>query len=958
MKIDEFQGWPQLLDPHLAKFVSRVRSALVQFVQHPKQVRNNAESNNSFSYLHAACKILYSLCKVRGYKVIVQLLSQEHDHELLEPILYALKIWTVSLDANDDPAWSDVFGWEERYILLLWLSQLMLAPHDLASIASLEFAYSPKDLETPMVLPEELPDIVRNLLMLSDTYISVSGKERESATLLLTRLVLRPDMQRLGLDKIVIDWARVIIINCISGDRETDYTLVGILSFFAGFAKRADDRTLTWAMQPILDCIQGLIMNFENPQADPTTKSAMVKKLSIKTYRTLAEKALRMKTVASDDLVNEAFDHFYSLLSDADTTVRLVASKAIGVITKSFDTQNKLYLLNSFIWEDFDSSFQWRPFMESLSSYQDLNTLERGLLETAQYADNTTWWHGTIMTIGHMVYQRSIPISWLHSSVIMLSAALRYNRVTPLGAASGSNVRDAACYGLWALSRKYSTKELYSVQDGGVIITPGSLVMIIATQLVQAACFDLVGNIRRGASAALQEFIGRHSDAVDSGIDLVQIVTYDAVASDKKATMQVALRVSRISFEPYWRTIVEGLLGWRGIQSHDENVRLRAAQSLGFVSVNTYAQTEETLFLLNGLLALIPEKEDAKRHGILNAVACVVKTRHQRTLDCENPDSSKDIKDILSEPSFQVAYVTGNPHAPDVWNSTASYTSPIPIKRLFYHAICNVIEAFCDATCCDMTIWTNHCRRPDDSEFDGFLDLANRAMGHSDPQVQAAATQAGRALLTLLPEESRGRILDRWITEIQKVKPEQRTSVRLAGFVQGLGAVFALFKHDQSAGNGLSWQDRIVQTLVDLTSNAHQTEIKCVALRSIRTGPLGTDGMDEHEYGWRGRLLTSLSVFQMSIFEAMVDCLNDYTNDSRLGDVGSEVRMEAISTATFALRTVHALRTKANRALRNMLIYRVCSLATESLDKVRFRAATCLQEIWNKLDLSNIASCP
>ena len=96
----------------------------------------------------------------------------------------------------------------------------------------------------------------------------------------------------------------------------------------------------------------------------------------------------------------------------------------------------------------------------------------------------------------------------------------------------------------------------------------------------------------------------------------------------------------------------------------------------------------------------------------------------------------------------------------------------------------------------------------------------------------------------------------------------------------------------------------------------------------------------------------------MPIFEALVECLNDYTNDSRLGDIGSEVRMEAIAAATFALRRVHALRATANQALRNRLIYRICSLATESLDKVRFRAATCLQEIWDDIDLSKIASCP
>ena len=810
-------------------------------------MRNNHESHGTFSPLHAASKILYSLCKVRGYKIIVQLLSQEHDHELLEPILYALKVWTVSLDANTDAARSDVFDWEERYISLLWLSQLMLAPHDLASIASLECAYTSKDLVTPMLLPEEVPGIVRNLLMLSNTYISVSGKERESATLLLTRLVLRPDMQSLSLDRLVIDWARAIAINCISGDRETDYTLVGILSFFAGFAKRADDHTLTWAMQPILDCVQGLIVKFEDPRADPTTKSAMVKKLSIKTYRTLAEKALRMKTVASDDLVNESFDHFYSLLSDADTKVRLAASKAIGVITKSFDTQNKLYLLNSFIWEDFESSFKWRPFIESLSSYQDLNTLERGLLETAEYRNNTTWWHGTIMTVGHMIYQRSIPTSWLHSSVIMFTAGLNYNRVTPLGAATGSNVRDAACYGLWALARKYSTRELDSVQGGEATITSGSLILIIATQLVQAACFDPIGNIRRGASAALQEFIGRHSDTVDSGIDLVQIATYDAVASEKKAMIQVALRVSRISLEPYWRTIVEGLLGWRGIQNHDENVRLRAAQSLGHVSVNSDAQTEETLFLLHGLLTLIDVKEDAKRYGILNALACVAKTRYQRTLSCESSGTSRDMGRILSEPSFHITHVMGNPHLPDVWQSIASYTSPIPNKRLFYQSICSVIEAFCDAACCDMTIWINQRRRPDDGELDGLLDLANRALGHSDPQVQIAAAQAGRALLTLLPRESRGQVLNKWINEIQKVKPELRTSVRLSGFVQGLGAVFALSRKCPLPDNKLDSSERIIDILVGLTSEGHQTEIKCVALRSIRIGPLSADGMVQHK---------------------------------------------------------------------------------------------------------------
>lgn len=61
----------------------------------------------------------------------------------------------------------------------------------------------------------------------------------------------------------------------------------------------------------------------------------------------------------------------------------------------------------------------------------------------------------------------------------------------------GSNVRDAASYVLWSLSRAQSVEAL----------RPHAL--DLARHLVTVAVFDREIHIRRAASAAFQEYVGR-----------------------------------------------------------------------------------------------------------------------------------------------------------------------------------------------------------------------------------------------------------------------------------------------------------------------------------------------------------------------------------------------------------------------------------------------------------------
>ncbi len=70
-------------------------------------------------------------------------------------------------------------------------------------------------------------------------------------------------------------------------------------------------------------------------------------------------------------------------------------------------------------------------------------------------------------------------------------------------------------------------------------------------------------------------------------------------------------------------------------------------------------------------------------------------------------------------------------------------------------------------------------------------------------------------------------------------------------------------------------------------------------------------------------------------------CLNDYTTDQR-GDVGSMVRVEAIDAVGMALK--HGL--LEDQGVTRELVARMCGLASEKLDKVRFRAWAILEDHW------------
>jgi hypothetical protein len=84
----------------------------------------------------------------------------------------------------------------------------------------------------------------------------------------------------------------------------------------------------------------------------------------------------------------------------------------------------------------------------------------------------------------------------------------------------GSNVRDATAYALWSLARAQDVAQLEPFATE------------LASQLVNVAVYDREVHIRRAASAAFQEFVGRTVSAYWSASSTAQYLEESLSARD------------------------------------------------------------------------------------------------------------------------------------------------------------------------------------------------------------------------------------------------------------------------------------------------------------------------------------------------------------------------------------------------------------------------------------------
>ena len=771
-------------------------------------------------------------------------------------MLDALESWAGKLYSRKEsaPPKHGFMLWEESYIMLLWLSHLLLAPFDLSSMSSDNIGIQLRDSLLYVDLPATIPPIANRLICVSTYHLKLPSKAREAAGTLLVRLAVRTDMRRIGLQKILIDWALSFVRTESDAAAPTSiHGFIGVLSFLAGFILSAENEVLKPLLSRAYDSVQHYTSD-QSPSSAGKNSSASARKLVIKIERALAVAGIKLDSKAPNDsgpsldqgILEDTVDHLLTALEDKDTPVRLAASKGLSVIAVELEpdmVEQIIDMIDERLYED--------TLWEATHSGRDVS----GGLEVNLGAVSALRWHGLILALSQLTFRGSMPAkSVLGEVVFSLIVALRFEQRSLLGNSVGTSVRDAACFGLWALSRRYSTLEINSCKpvrkenhDGAIepkrqvpaqqphspanatglesSKNAESTLQILANELVLAATLDAAGNIRRGASAALQEMIGRHPEEIKYGIDLVQAVDYHGISLRSRAMTEIAISVSQL--EPtYWHSILHGLLDWRGARSGDVECRRNSANAIGLLAYSRGPEmVASTISTLRHRLHACEISNVDERHGLLLALSEVVSRWSSVDLD-SRLHLSATVERELAE-LWHVFSGGGGPKKPSNEIVVATSTKHLH-SALTCEAVSSLVAALANLSTHKKSL------HPSPTNLRECLEALEMSLRHSDENVLAASTRAAKALFRILDRDTQENIVSRWARVLHDL-----SSRSTEGGVVGIAAALsAVFQHVQAP----QLRDLIIDTLTILVSKEHGISLRCTALRSLTSGVLGSNG--------------------------------------------------------------------------------------------------------------------
>lgn len=551
-------------------------------------------------YLLDICKFIQVCCRVRGFKQVAKHLP--HEVYQLEPCCELLS--RQNRDNFDQ--------WETRYVLLLWMSSLVLIPFDLSSMDSKQDGGG--------------PDLVQKLISSAMVYIGDPGPTREAAGFCLANLLTRPDMEAQNLKSFLDNAATVLEKRRDSqenkdGRLSSDYfEYIGILSCLNQIFKRghrgklyplahqiytpsnelAAQSVQTVERKLLCKLIQRLGMTFLPPReaswryqrgqrslysalqsktkSSSSTGSALAARVHGAEHKEEEEEEIEYPPELEDIIGT-----IISFLSDKDTVVRWSAAKGIGRITMRLsqglasDVVDALFAL----FED-DSS--------------DMN------------------WHGGCLAIAELVRRGLLLPDKLSLATKIINQGMHFDLLRGQHSV-GAHVRDAASYVCWAFARAYSPKDLAAYRDE------------LFHNMLLSSLFDREVNCRRAASAALQEFIGRQGhEYFTESLSIISIADFFAVGNRSTAFLDLSATIACLH-QKYLTLCLDHLIDEK-VNHWDEEIRVITSKAIARLLMVDATSAGERL---RKLLPYCSSARLADRHGGLLAVAnilfCLSKTQ-------------------------------------------------------------------------------------------------------------------------------------------------------------------------------------------------------------------------------------------------------------------------------------------------------------------------------------------
>lgn len=587
--MNTYQEQPNLLDPHLEWMLN----ALLEFV------RNEASPP---SLVHLGFKYLYIICKVRGYKIFMQLFP--HEVADVHPVLDLL--------SRQDP--KDRETWETRYMLLLWLSMTCLIPFDLYRLDG--------DLESDGSKARE--PIMDRILSIAKFYLLVDDSSRDAASVLISKFMTRPDVKQKRLGDF-LDWSLTTVSETSDLSVNDIMVLDGALQSLAKLFKHGKRDDLLKYAPTVLQCLEKKRLSDSN--------QAMLRKLCVKLTQRLGLTFLKprlaswryqrgsrslaanlsmsqtpavaaavtpeMETQEQEEdydipeEVETVIEHLLVGLKDKETIVRWSAAKGIGRVTGRLPKELADEVVGS-------------------------------VLDCLSFQETDNSWHGGCLALAELGRRGLLLPSRLADVVPLIIKSLTYEEKR--GACSvGSNVRDAACYVCWSFARAYEPTELEP------------FVHQISSTLLITTIFDRNVNCRRAASAAFQENVGRQG-TFPHGIDILTAADYYAVGILNKCYLNISVYVA--SFPEYIKAMIDHLVDMK-INHWDIVIRELASKALHNLTPQAPEYMASTV--LPKLLPMTVGIDLHGRHGAILACAEIVHAIYKLGLQ-----TNRAVVDVIS----------------------------------------------------------------------------------------------------------------------------------------------------------------------------------------------------------------------------------------------------------------------------------------------------------------------
>ncbi|KIJ54812.1 hypothetical protein M422DRAFT_24702 [Sphaerobolus stellatus SS14] len=577
MILEEYHEQSYLLDPFLERMVIPVVEALKEHVA--EFATAGDEARCSSARILRISTLIYTFIKCRGRKTIVNFFP----HQVPDLPIALDYLSNPKSPCQSHPQWS------LRYTVLLWLSLICMIPFDLARFD-----------DTDVPTGSETSRTAQRIQQIATENLSRAGVEREGAAILLSRLYVREDTCSL-LGGFIQDSSERL------GKNPDFFRTIGILQALCEITKSG----VPDLVMPYVPSMREILAKVE--ASEFLLNNSLVRKYKIKLEGRLsagslpagtsklmrkARKALKVDnnyseqdpdsmTIDEDIEIPDELENTITVLltgiQDRDTSVRYSSAKYLARVSER---------LPSFLTEQ---------VLDNVTELFSIHLPASQRMEDLPTVAESTW-QGACLACAEMARRGLITGNRLEELLEWLKKALLFD-VRQGSHSIGSSVRDAAAYVLWALARAqtFAAMEPFAIP--------------LAQRLVSVSLFDRDIQIRRAASAAFQEIVGRLS-LFPHGIDVILKADFFAVGVRKNSFLVAAPQVAQ--HPEYRQALLDHLLN-RSLVHWDVSMRILGSQSLRAICeldlANLAPNIEEKL------LKLVNSFDSNEVHGALLSLA-------------------------------------------------------------------------------------------------------------------------------------------------------------------------------------------------------------------------------------------------------------------------------------------------------------------------------------------------